>query len=300
MGGIEKGMAELPAHLKMIERFPGHVPKMGKSAGEELNWAYCVMDTETNEECIAMFCKPNSFTLIDKETWNTLQKEETRNQTWYLAPVGYITRTVKEGDTFPFTYLHQFILGHYGQGKGKQSVDHTNQNKLDNRSSNLRIVCQGEQNKNRGKVSRHQSAKELPKEITEPLPKFCVYYKECYNKEKDLWREFFTIEGHPKQEGKRKATTKSAKVTILDKLKEAKEILAELDGVEKKETKINEVCCDLCDQLFLDEDDRKLKQEGTKTSYYCSTCMEMRGTTKLDYFLNHIKQIYENHADLLK
>ena len=30
------------------------------------------------------------------------------------------------------------------------------------------------------------------------MKKYIVYYKECYNKEKNLYREFFKIERHPK------------------------------------------------------------------------------------------------------
>ena len=32
------------------------------------------------------------------------------------------------------------------------------------------------------------------------MPKYVNYTKECYNKEKNLWREFFRIENHTKQE----------------------------------------------------------------------------------------------------
>jgi hypothetical protein len=220
----------LSSRYTILERFSGHTPTLGKSAGEELNWAFRILDTENNEECIGMYCKPNHITLIDKDIWEELTTKYKSSISWYLGSQGYIARTVKETDDNPYLTLHQFVTKHIGQGKGKQSVDHINQNKLDNRLANLRIVGQGEQNANRGKVTRHKKAKELPKEITEPLPKFCVYYKECFNKEKGLWREFFTIEGHPKQEGKRKATSKSGKVNILDKLKEAKEILFELDN----------------------------------------------------------------------
>jgi hypothetical protein len=222
---------ELPLSEKytILERLPGHVPLMGKSAGEELNWAYHLKNKETSEECIAMFCKPNHLTFIDEEVW---QKLHNTSITWYFAPVGYIMRTVKKDDEFSYTYLHQFVKEHCGYGKGQQSIDHENQNKLDNRKVNLRIVDMSEQNRNRGKVSRHANARELPKEFDGvTLPKFCVYYKECYNKEKNMWREFFTIEGHPKQEGKRKATTKSSKKTIIEKFEEANLILAELDNI---------------------------------------------------------------------
>jgi hypothetical protein len=220
----------VPESFTILERLSGHVPQMGKSAGQELNWAYRLKDQQTQEECIGMFCKPNHLTLIDVSIWEQLKGEKYKDITWYYTQVGYISRTQKVGDTIPYVYLHQLILEHSKNGKGQESVDHINQNKLDNRKLNLRIVSQAVQNINRKKVSRHENARQLPPELTDPLPKFCVYYKECYNKEKNLWREFFTIEGHPNQKGQRKATTKSGKVSIQNKLKEALQILSSLDN----------------------------------------------------------------------
>lgn len=221
---------EPPTGFERLERLPGHRPLLGKSAGQELNWAYRVRELSTGQECISMACKPNHSTLIDCSTWDLLQTDHWRNTTWYYAPNGYISRTVKKDDIHKYISLHQLILGHVGHGKGGKSIDHINQNKLDNRTANLRIVSQSLQNMNRGKVSRQSCAKPLPDCIQEPLPKFCIYYKECYNKEKNLWREFFTIEGHPAQNGLRKATTKSGKVSIQEKLLEAVSILANLDA----------------------------------------------------------------------
>jgi hypothetical protein len=231
---------ELPLSdsFKILERLSGHIPKMGKLADQELNWAYSLLDTKTSEECIGMFCKPNHITLIDKEIWNKLKE---KNITWYLGKNGYITRTVKKEDEFPFTYLHQFITGH--SAKGKSSIHHINQNKLDNRAKNLRIVEKVK--KNRGKVARHSNAKELPKELEGvTLPKFCVYYEDYKKNEKGekvLLRNFFTIEGHPSQGEKRVATTKSMKISILDKFKEAIDILSILNSGKDhiKESKIS-------------------------------------------------------------
>lgn len=223
----------LSPRYRIIERSTGHTPKRGKSAGEELNWAYRVEDTNTNTECIAMFCKPSHFTIIDMATWLELKKDYT-NITWYYAPNGYISRTAQKGDTLPYTYLHQFAIKYSRHGKGQDSVDHIYgetelEKRLDNRINNLRIVSQSVQNENRAKVSRHYNAKQLPTGITE-LPKFIVYYKECYNKEKNLIREFFTVEGHPKLKGKRQASSKSNKVNIQTKLQEAKDIITKLEN----------------------------------------------------------------------
>jgi hypothetical protein len=221
---------QLPEGVEILERVAGHSPTRGKSAGQELNWAYRLRDVNTNEVFVGMFCKPNHITFIDTTTWDKLQTDEFKQMTWYYAPVGYVSRTVKATDSYKVAYLHQFIMNHHGNGKGQESIDHINQNKLDNRSSNLRVASQSIQNTNRGKVARHRGARELPSEITEELPKYCVYYKEWLNKEKTRWREFFTVEGHPNQGGKRKSTSKSMKVTIIAKLEEAKNILKELES----------------------------------------------------------------------
>ncbi len=178
-----------------------------------------------------MFCKPNHITFIDEITWSNLQTEQNKKLTWYNTQVGYISRTVRPTDTCKMTYLHQFIMNHYGKEKGGESIDHINQNKLDNRTNNLRVVSQSIQNENRGKVSRHKNARDLPAEIQGKLPKYCVYYKEATNKDKTCWREFFTIEGHPAQCGKRVATTKSNKISIIDKLNMAKIILESLYNI---------------------------------------------------------------------
>ena len=63
------------------------------------------------------------------------------------------------------------------------------------------------------------------------LPKYVVYYRECYNKEKDLWREFFKIEKHPDLD-KPLAGSKSNKFTIHEKLDEIKE---KINNIGKEE-----------------------------------------------------------------
>ena len=238
----------LPSRYRILERYAGHIPKLGKSSGEELNWAYRVEDSSMKNEFIAMFCKPSYYTIIDISIWTELKKKYP-NLTWYYAPNGYISRTVQKDNTLPYTYLHQFVMKYSGHGKGQNSIDHIHgetelEKRLDNRLENLRITTQSVQNENRGKVSRHSNARQLPAGITE-LPKFIVYYKECYNKEKNLMREFFTVEGHPNLEGKRKATCKSNKVNIQTKLQEAKDIISKLENksiqpVQERPTKLSQ------------------------------------------------------------
>jgi hypothetical protein len=68
------------------------------------------------------------------------------------------------------------------------------------------------------------------------MPKYITYNKECYNIEKNLWREFFRIEKHPKKK-KIISGSKSSKLTILEKLEQIKEKLYNLENdieVEKE------------------------------------------------------------------
>jgi len=84
--------------------------------------------------------------------------------------------------------------------------------------------------KNDSKRVRKSTAIKLPPEITESMiPKYVVYYKECYNRDKMLFREFFKIEKHPKIK-KVYTSSKSNKVSILSKLEQIKEILKNIDN----------------------------------------------------------------------
>lgn len=98
--------------------------------------------------------------------------------------------------------------------------------------NNLLIV------KDDSKRVRKSNAVKLPPEITESMiPKYVVYYKECYNREKMLFREFFKIEKHPKIKIKRVYTSsKSNKINILDKLEQIKEILKDIENNDEEES----------------------------------------------------------------
>ena len=218
----------------IIKCIPGHVKNIGKSAGEELNYGYEVIDININEDndkpFFLMFCKPDTYTQIDKYYLDKIKYFNECELTWYLTKSGYIGAHYKENNKDKIIYLHQLITNWYGHGKGQLSIDHINQDKLDNRKDNLRIVNQSVQNQNTGKRNRKYNAVDLPNGIEQiNLPKYVVYYKECYDKENNKWREFFKIEKHPKL-NKPWISNKSRKVSIHEKLEQTKKRLYELDN----------------------------------------------------------------------
>lgn len=81
------------------------------------------------------------------------------------------------------------------------------------------------------KRNRKINAVKLPIEIDESMiPKYVVYYRECYNKQQQLYREFFKIEKHPNQKTKKVYTSsKSNKITIKEKLQQIKDLLNKIE-----------------------------------------------------------------------
>jgi len=127
----------------------------------------------------------NQYMLLSLEDKDIFNKEHNKRLTWAISGSGYVSNSIKG-------YLHRLILIRKNPrdkriNDPKYSVDHINQNKLDNRRENLRWATQSMQNHNRGKQERNKNAKKLPDGITQKMLPIYVYYcKECYNKEKEL------------------------------------------------------------------------------------------------------------------
>ena len=92
-------------------------------------------------------------------------------------------------------------------------------------------------NKEEFKRERKHNAIKLPENLDQSMiPKYVGYYKECYNIEKKLYREFFKIEKHPLQKkNKVYISSKSNKLTILEKLEQIKKILEVLNNNREKD-----------------------------------------------------------------
>ena len=202
----------------------------GKFAGQYRNMYW---EIKSKKNYIMMHIKENIYTKISKKDELKVLMLNNKRPIWYLHDNGYIATTLRINSDTYFYYLHQLIMDQHTKDNTnfEETVDHINQDKLDNRRENLRIVNMSEQNKNKGKQTRRIDAKiDLPNGI-KVLPKYVEYRKEIYDKENNSSREFFIV-SHPKLD-KIWETTKSNKVLIQDKLKYAK---AKIELIENKIT----------------------------------------------------------------
>lgn len=211
----------------------------------EIKNPICEILNEKNEVEYLMLCNQTILCKLCPLSYQAIRDFEKKHNhktpiIWSYCTTGYIQCSSKS------LSIHQVIKDCYGNGRGTAeiSIDHQDQNPLNNRFDNLRIATRKEQEQNsKGikegtKRERKHNAKELPEGITQDMmKKYVVYYKECYNKDKDLSREFFKVDKHPKLD-KPFITSKSGKISILDKLKQANQIVADLenDTYEKPET----------------------------------------------------------------
>jgi hypothetical protein len=222
---IDKNIRE---KYNVINIIKGHTKSRGQKAHIERNQIW-VLDTH-----YIMACEKDTLVKLCKNSYEKILDFENKNNvkiTWHKLENGYI------GSTQVNLYMHQIIMDCHGNGKGTHniSVDHIDQDPTNNMMSNLRIAIREEQEDNsKGikegtKRARKHNARPLPDGLThEMLPKYVVYYKECYNKEKSLYREFFKIEKHPKLD-KIWMSSKSNNIPLLDKLESVKQILISLE-----------------------------------------------------------------------
>jgi hypothetical protein len=227
---------------KIVESNKGHSKPLGIHANQLKNPFWRLMD-DNNEEIIVMHCEKDTLCKLCPMSYRKLLDYELEHDvkiTWFVGKNGYITGSNK-------LYMHQIIMGCHGNGKGTKtiSVDHIDQNPLNNTFHNLRIATRKEQEDNTNgikvgtKRKRSHAAKDLPEGITQDMmKKYVIYYHEWLDPEHTREREFFKVEKHPKLE-KPWMTSKSNKISIQEKLTHANQVVDDLDkGIYpcKKET----------------------------------------------------------------
>lgn len=226
---------EVKKKYDVIEYIQGHYLTSGNDAYVLKNPMWRIRNQQ-NEEVIIMYCEKNSICILCPESYQKiLDFEKLYNNgqklTFYKHQNGYIGCASN-------LYIHQIVTDCRGNGKGTKtiSVDHIDRNPLNNTLTNLRIASRSEQEQNSKGISdgtkreRKSSARELPDGLTQQMMmKFVVYYKECYNKEKKLYREFFKVEKHPKID-KPWMSSKSNKISLLEKLASANKVVTDLEN----------------------------------------------------------------------
>ena len=176
----------------IIQEFSGHQKNVGTSANIERN-KYKLVEITNNdgskikyyEVSLGKFDKNNDeYTFIidieDKcildniyllnnkfiyKTDNLTEEEKNqliiyKNPTWRLMDNQYISTVITiKGISNETIYIHRLLLG--CQKENKDTVDHINGNKFDNRRCNLRICNMSVQNMNRGMVSRKTTLNDI-------------------------------------------------------------------------------------------------------------------------------------------
>lgn len=227
--------AEVLEGLDIIEYLGGHVAKLGAAAGTLKNPKWKIREADGTES-IVMYCEPGALCkLCDESNNRILEFEKTKNNgnkiSWYRCANGY----VQGHSSVKTLYIHQIILDCFGNGQGTASVsvDHIDRNPMNNKLNNLRRADREmQQNNSRGiapgTLRERSSKKELPTGITpDMLRKFVYYHHEVYNKEENKTREFFRVE-HPNLP-KGWCSSKSAKISIQEKLAQANQVADDLD-----------------------------------------------------------------------
>jgi hypothetical protein len=195
------------SYTNRVGRPSGHI---SYTSVEYNNKNYIVGILSSNNEPIA-------FIFDDEE------KDKVIGRSWHVSSNNYIgSAEIVDGNRKQL-FLHNLVSNRLDfPGKGtRETIDHINRNGFDNRKENLRIITQSEQNMNQTKRERHITLPEGCGIKAEDIPRHIWYIKA-----NGAHGDRFAIEF--KSENLCWKTTSSKKVSLQEKLEEAKIKLQEL------------------------------------------------------------------------
>jgi len=211
----------------------------GRYAGEIKNHM-CEIKTSDDETQYLMMCNQDKLCKLCPISYEKIldyEKNHDKKIIWSYHTNGYILGNNK-------LFMHQVIMDCYGNGKGTRtvSVDHIDQERMNNTWNNLRIATRKEQEQNSTgikqgtKRARKVDTHPYPEGIThDMLPKYIHYPKPEEYGTNGKTRTYFVVEKHPTliaNKKKQLCSSKSEKVSPEEKLQQAIDILAYLDKGE--------------------------------------------------------------------
>ena len=155
---MDEEYKNFPKNVKIVKSFKPHLIKLGRYSGQYRNPYWHVIDNNMEEYYIMYSNNSKNYFKFDLNTIDKVMNVNGKIPSWYKGQNGYICCTYSENSKNKYITLHQHLTGHIGHGKGQESIDHNNRDKLDNRMGNLEKVTQSQQNKNRDKKKRNKNA----------------------------------------------------------------------------------------------------------------------------------------------
>jgi hypothetical protein len=221
----------------------GHINKKGKNAYSMKNPIWRI--NENSQEYLLIYCEKDTLCKLCSKSYQKIldfEKEHNNNKklTFYKQENGYIG-TYSNGCGL---FIHQVITGCHGNGKGTKniSVDHIDQDPLNNTYDNLRVATRKEQEQNSNgikegtKRARKADSPDYPEGIThDMIPKYINYRGLDKYGTSGKTRSYFVVEKHPTLIANNKKalySSKSDKVSPEEKLQQAIDILSYLDKGE--------------------------------------------------------------------
>ena len=156
--------------------------------------------------------------VVDAADFDTI-----KHHRWYRMSKQYLATEMEIDGKRRVVYMHNMILGRFHfTGKGQTTtVDHINKNGYDNRRANLRVVPQALQNKHQRRTPSNKTVPDGSGLRPEDVPKN-IWYMRAHGQH----GERFAIEF--KDEGIVWRSTSSKKVSLQEKLVQAKAKLADI------------------------------------------------------------------------